>query len=324
MLDHLIPLNVLYSESHNYKSVGKIWENYFSTFLCKINPIIKNKKILEIGCPSGKLALNSNEYQKWFIVEPNKNKTVVFNDKIHFIEHFFDDDFSIDEKVDIIIHSHLFEHIYTPNRFLQKCYEILTDEGEMIFGVPNMEHFKNTDIVPFLGVFFEHTIFLCKENIGYLLDMNHFEIIDIIDYENHSTIYHCKKRNEKLQTTKTYKDQNIQIPNYLDSFINSIQKYKNFIEHCNEIIEGCEKDVYLFGASYSTQFLLTLGMKRVKGILDNSKEKHNTYFYGFDLMIYPPDIILNNDCIVIIKNGYYSQEIYEQLKEINPAVTIII
>ena len=118
---------------------------------------------MEIGCPSGKIATNFSNYAKWYIVEPNKNNNIQFNNKIIFIERFFDNDLVLDEKVDFIVHSHLFEHIYSPNDFLKKCNDLLNDNGEMIFGVPNMQYMIDKTV--FLGVFFEHTIFLNKYNI---------------------------------------------------------------------------------------------------------------------------------------------------------------
>ena len=159
-LDKLIPLNILYGGSHNYTSYGKVWEKYFDLCVNYVKSIVINKNILEIGDPSGKIALKLNNYNKWFIVEKNKNNEVIFNEKITFIEQFFDDDIMINDKIDIIIHSHLFEHIYEPNKFLKKCYDILNDNGEMIFGVPDMQYFAETNICPFLGLFFEHTILL--------------------------------------------------------------------------------------------------------------------------------------------------------------------
>jgi 2-polyprenyl-3-methyl-5-hydroxy-6-metoxy-1,4-benzoquinol methylase len=193
-LDELLPLDVLYAESHNYVSVGKTWENYFELFCDKIQDLIEGKTILEIGCPSGKIARNVTNYNKWFIVEPNKNSEISFNEKIIFIEAFFDKDFVLDQQIDIIIHSHLFEHIYNFNDFLLKCYQTLGDNGEMFFGIPDMEHIANSDICPFLGIFFEHTCFLNKENIGILLNNNNFDILECINYGNHSILYHCKKK----------------------------------------------------------------------------------------------------------------------------------
>jgi len=41
------------------------------------------------------------------------------------------------------------------------------------------------------------------------------------------------------------------------------------------------------------------------------------------LKIYSPEIIMNNDSIVILKNGYYCDEIKKQLLCINPNTIII-
>jgi 2-polyprenyl-3-methyl-5-hydroxy-6-metoxy-1,4-benzoquinol methylase len=319
-LDKLIPLNILYQTSHNTTSVGKTWENYFILFTSKIKNIINNKTILEIGCPSGKLATKCNNYNKWYIVEPNKNNKIDFNDKIIFIESFFDENFKLDEKVDIIIHSHLFEHIYEPSIFLKKCSEILNENGTMIFGVPNMQYLANNSLCLFLGIFFEHTIFLNKENITYLLNTNGFEIIEIIDYENHSTIYHTKKITHKIEN-------NIEIPNYHDKFVNLIDEYKFFIDKCNLIISNnTNKDIFIFGASYNTQILLFFGIDKtkIKGILDNCKEKQNKYLYGTKIKIYSPEILIERDAIVILKNGYYTEEINLQLKKLNDKILIIL
>jgi 2-polyprenyl-3-methyl-5-hydroxy-6-metoxy-1,4-benzoquinol methylase len=317
-LDELIPLNILYAESHNYVSVGKTWQNYFKLFYNKIQNIIKDKNILEIGCPSGKIAMNVKNYNKWFIVEPNKNTEIRFDEKITFIEKFFDNNFILDEKINIIIHSHLFEHIYDFNEFLTKCNNILCNDGEMFFGIPNMNHFLNTNICPFLGIFFEHTCFLNKENMKILLNNNNFELIECIDYENHSILYHCKK---KMNNIINYK-----ITNYYDYFFESINNYKIYIEKCNNIIMNTKNEVYIFGASYNSQFLISLGLDLtyISGILDNCKEKQNKFLYGYNLKIYDPKIIVNKNCIIILKNGYYTNEILTQIYDLNINTHIIL
>ena len=318
-LDKLIPLDILYSESHNYTSIGRVWEEYFSLFYKKTNPIVNGKNVLEIGCPSGKIALHVTNYNKWYIVEPNKNPTIMFNDKITFIERFFDNDFVLDEEIHVIIHSHVFEHIYNFNDFLKKCNDILQPSGEMFFGIPNMEHFTTTDICPFLGIFFEHTCFLNKDNVHMLLHNNNFEVIECIDYVNHSTLYHCRKKSI-VNIIITHA-----ITNYYDSFFNSIYIYNTFIERCNNIIRHTIKKVYIFDASYNTQLLLSLGLdvKHISGLLDNCVEKQNKHFYGYNIIIYNPLIIKESDCIIIIKNGYYTTEIIKQLYEYNLNTEVI-
>jgi SAM-dependent methyltransferase len=318
-LDKLIPLHILYSNSHNYVSVGEVWKGYFELFNDNIDKIINNKNVLEVGCPSGKLALSHDNYKKWYIVEPNKNKMIDFNEKIVFIESFFDENFTINDSVDIIVHSHLFEHIYEPNSFLKQCYNILNDDGEMYFGLPNMEYIAEQNLSLFLGIFFEHTIFLNKDNIIYLLIQNGFEIKNIIDYQTHSILFHVKKVKHIIKSEPKI------ITNYYDNFINFMKEFTSCVNNYNTIIEKTNKPVYIFGASYNTQLLLTMDINKDKiiGILDNCKNKHNKYLYGYDLKIYSPEIVKNNECIVIVKAGYYSNEIKEQLKIINKNIEII-
>ena len=298
--------------------MGKVWEHYYNLFIDKISYIVNDKVVLEIGCPSGKLATRCNDYKKWYIVDPNKNDKIQFNENIVFIQDFFDNNFTSNERIDFILHSHLFEHIYEPNIFLQKCHELLSDEGEMVFGVPNMEHLTKVSL--FLGIFFEHTIFLNKTNITYLLNKNGFEILQIIDYEKHSTIYHVRKSKIVLNVPEC------KVYDYLEQFFTMNSDNTKFVNICNSTIDNNPtKPVYIFGASYNTQYLLSIGIDetRLTGVLDNCKEKQNKYLYGSLLKIYSPEIVRDTDSIVILKNGYYTKEIAVQLKSINPNILLV-
>ena len=337
-LDHLIPLNILYANSHNYMSIGKIWNDYFQLMCDKLLPIIKNKTVLEIGDPSAKIANRiAPSYNKWYIVEPNKNNNISFADNIEFIESFFDDSFTLEgisvrgdekgkEKIDVIVHSHLFEHIYEPNLFLTKCYHLLDLGGEMFFGVPNIQNIADEQLCPFLGIFFEHTVFLNKENISFLLESNGFEVIEIIDYLKHSTIYHVKKiMRFGVMDLIGKKAGGVIIQNYYPSFFDTLHNYQDFVYTTNQTISSSNLPVYIFGASYNTQFLLALGInvESISGILDNSKDKQNKYLFGYDLLIHSPEIIKDIECIVILKNGYYINEIKTQLLGLNNKIIIL-
>jgi len=311
----LIPLHILYSNNHNTETVGKTWDNYFQFISLKLTDFVKNKTVLEIGDPSAKIASRIDGYVDWFIIEPNNNEKKTYKETIHIITSFFDETFTFDKKIDVIVHSHVFEHIYSPNAFLEKCYDLLSDTGEMIFGVPNMEYIATSNIAPCLGIFFEHTIFLNKDNICYMLEKNGFELINIYDYENHSTIYHVKKINKSFVINQCC------ITNYSDLFMETIYKWQTIISSCNLDISS---EIFVFGASYNTQFLLALGLNgyNISGIIDNSTEKHGKYLSGYS--IFNPDILSNKSkCTVIVKNGYYSNEIIEQCRKINDKLTII-
>jgi len=156
-----------------------------------------------------------------------------------------------------------------------------------------MEYIGKNELAPFAGIFFEHTILLNKENITYLLNKNGFTILRIIDYENHSILFHAKKSQTCLTDFVSASDNSIAI---CELFSSSIENYKKFIEKCIRTIgENPNKKVYVFGASYNTQFLLSMGLnsEMITGILDNSVDKQNKYLYGYILKIYSTEKIRN-------------------------------
>ncbi len=62
----------------------------------------------------------------------------------------------------------------------------------------------------------------------------------------------------------------------------------------------------------------------LSGILDNCNNKQGKRLYGSNLQIMSPEIIVGiSNIVVILKNGYYSKEIYEQLTKLNSTAIII-
>jgi predicted SAM-dependent methyltransferase len=320
-LDKLVKLDELYDIGHNYDIIGNTWKKFFNFFNDIINKYIINANILEIGCPSGKIAMLNRGFKNWYIVDPNVKK--IDNKDVHSINTFFDEKFKINKQIDLIIHSHLFEHIYNPHDFLKNCHIILKDNGKMIFAIPNMEHNLDYNIAPYGGVMFEHNIFYSKKTIVEMLEKNNFEILNIYDFENHSIIFETKKVMKLKNFLKI--ENNI---NYLSKFYKNIEYYDKFINNCSTIClceSNKEKKIYLFGASYNTQILLYMGLHKlnVVGILDNCIQKQNKYLYGYNIKIYSPKILIDNNCIVILKNGYYSDEIKKQIILLNKNIIII-
>ena len=322
-LNKLIPLDILYKNAHNYNIVGKVWENYFKLFISLLNDSINNKNILEIGCPSGKLALSSVNYKKWFIVEPNiKDELFKNNNNIVLIKEFFSDKLKINDDIDLIVHSHLFEHIYEPRIFLTSCFNILKDKGKMIFSIPNMEYILENNLSLNVGILFEHNIFYSRSNLVKLLESSGFQILNIIKYENHRIIFETEKNSN--QNIVKYNIDTYDI-NVLNTLIENNKIYDKFINNCKNKLLNETRPIYLFGASYNNYLLLINGLNdiNIKGILDNCLEKQGKYLYGFKHLIYSPEILQTQDAVVIIKNGYYSVEIISQISNINPNTFIL-
>ena len=240
-LKHLIPLDILYSQSHDAGLVGKIWMNHhqsFADFIRKYSP----DSILEIGGAHGilsKLYLNRSEDISWTILEPNP--IPVNGVKAKIIKGFFDDKFSMNESVDAVVHSHVFEHIYEPNIFLEHISAFLQNGKYLIFSVPNMKAMLTKNYTNCLN--FEHTVFLTEVYIDYLLNRHGFRIINREYFlDDHSIFYACIRDETvlPLELPSSLYHENKKI--YLDY----VSYHNNLIDNINKKIAELNEDCKLF------------------------------------------------------------------------------
>lgn len=335
----LMPLNLLYGggDPHNSKIVGNVWGRFFKFLSSIVEKQTSGKNVLEIGDPSGKMLSLVNSYKSWTIVEPNISRelsmmSVKLGNNINIIEEFFDElvatkiRFS-DIRPEVIIHSHVFEHIYEPSSFLNLCWSILPNDGKMIFAIPNMKHIVEESIAPFFGLFFEHTVYMDENIVQFLLEKSNFIIESVYYHEKHSIIFVTKKSSTPLlQKYSTQLLHELSTP-FVESFNNTLRIYVNYVNRCNEKMRKDDHEQYfIFGASYNTQMLLALGLdvQNIICILDNCESKHGKYLQGTKMKIEPPSIIkiYQNPCI-ILRNGYYTKEITSQLCKIDTTIKII-
>jgi len=317
-IDELLDLNVLYQNNHNIGVVGNTWKQHYVELAEFISDTIKDKTILEISDPSAKIAKLSNGFKYWYIIEPNAKKIELEN--VEFIDGFFDDDFNTVENIDVIIHSHLLEHIHDPSSFFKKCNQLLNEDGVMFISIPDMEYILNKEYSPNNILHFEHTYFLNSEILEMLSNANGFKIIESQRYNNHSIFYKLKKDSSVLE-----KSIKLELS---ENFKNILDKHTDNIKNINEQIStNTDCEVYLFGAHVSSQFYLFNGLlgDKIKSIIDNDVNKQTHKLYGTSLYVNNPNIIKGEEkCIVICSHvGVYYDEIVKQLIELNKNVIIL-
>jgi len=317
-LDPLVPLEILYAESHGSGNVGGMWLEHhqsFAKFIYQYKPVA----VLEVGGAHGVL---SREYRKsdridWTVVEPNPSPAKGVS--ATFIKGFFDNNFNFDGKVDTIVHSHVFEHVYHPNNFISDISIFLEEGQKLIFSLPNMEKMLKEKYTNCLN--FEHTVFLTEPYIDFLLSQHGFEQIDKEYFkDDHSIFYAYAKRATPFA---------IELPEGLYEynkglFLNFIKHHQDLIESLNRKIERVEgeRSIYLFGAHIFAQYLVEFGLNvdRICCLLDNDENKQGKRLYGTNMMVESPAILATVDSpIVILKAGVYNEEIMKGIGLINPA-----
>jgi hypothetical protein len=131
-LKKLLPLDVLYQAQTTTSAIGTIWMAHhkaFANFIEKYKPTT----VLELGGAHGIL---SKEYHlindiSWTILEPNPSP--VKGCRAKFIKGFFDEKFTSKEPIDTIVHSHVFEHLYEPDKFLTNLSSFFSKKKNDIF-----------------------------------------------------------------------------------------------------------------------------------------------------------------------------------------------
>ncbi len=316
-LNNLIPLDVLYQADHDAGVVGGIWleqHKEFARFISKFNP----KSVLEIGGAHGILSREIKKLSKvdWLILEPNPSP--VEGVDIEFIKGFFDSRFSIEKEVDTIVHSHVLEHIYYPDEFLDNISKLLKEGQNLIFSLPNMEEMLKRNYTNCLN--FEHTFFITEPYIEHLLSRHGFRKITKQYFkDDHSIFYsYVKDAQQKI----------IDLPSDLYEYNRKI--YLDFLEYHHKLIESInqkinetleDQPIYLFGAHVFSQYLIHCGLltSRIEYLLDNDINKQDKRLYGTNIKVKSPKIlsyVINP--VIILKAGVYSEEIkFDILNNIN-------
>jgi SAM-dependent methyltransferase len=316
----LLLLDMVYQENHNIDTVGETWKNHYIEFHSFMSEHLTNSDVLEIGDPSAKIASLSTVYKEWRIIE--NNPAIEDTEKIKFEKKFFDEEYSSQSKHDVIVNSHLFEHLYNPKKFLEKCHELLNDDGFMYISVPDQKYFLEGDFFINSILSFEHTYYIDNHYMKLLCDLTNFEIVDVKNYINHSVFFKLKKKKSKSEVfTGTFSKLDLK-SKFLDKYHKLIDK----VSSLNDEIENLN-NVYLYSAHITSQSLLFNGLnkKKILGLIDASKNKVGKYLFGTELMTHGLDFLnqVNNPTVICSNMGIYQKEITDTLKKFNSKINLL-
>ena len=320
-LKKLIPLDVLYPESHGAGAVGALWERHHKAFAQFLNRVAPSA-VLELGGAHGILARDYKSLASipWTILEPNPSP--VEGCDARFIKGFFDESFAFNEPFDTVVHSHVFEHIYEPDPFMRHLAAFMKPGKHLIFTLPNMQVMLERKYTNCIN--FEHTVFLTEPYIEFLLAKHGFRVLQREYFLEDHSIFYSTIRDPSVRASELpggLYDKNRTL--YLDY----VDYHVRLIEDLNRKIRAAGRNVYLFGAHVFAQYLIEFGLdtSRIACLLDNDRKKHGRRLYGTSLKVSSPRILRETDTpIVVLKAGVYNDEIRDDiLKNINPAATFL-
>lgn len=309
----IIDPSLIYTNYHDPGTIGKIWKDHHQSF-AKFIQRDKFQNVLEIGGSSGSLVNNFMTIEKpfkWTIIEPSSSALQDY--RINLIRGFFEEH-NFDEKFDTIVHSHCFEHVYDPIKFLNKIYSLLNYGDCHYISIPNMKSWLENRAASALS--FEHTFYVDSKVLRYLLSKTGFKVVDEI-VNPHSVFVKAIK--EKNQTVE-----NIDFSYVKTVFENYIESTKKDVQLINSQINN--NKYYLFGAHIFAQSLLNMGLSEnnIICIIDNDHKKQGKRLYGTNLIVQSANCLSkDSNPIVVVRCGPYSEEIKSSLLDVNPTIQFI-
>lgn len=319
-LEELIKPEILYRQPHN-PSIGKVWEEHNNQFSDLISRY-QNNNILEIGGANLKIAnliSKKTEFISYDIIDYSSNEYSItrINEKINLIKSSAEE-YALKNKVDCIILSHTFEHLYEPTGLLLKLNQCLEDTGRIFISVPNI---KNQLIDGFLNALnFEHTFLIDDEYMEIIANQAGFCVKAITKFSKYNSFYvlekNIKKQNLSIKHSSPQDAKTI--------FLSFIDKIQNDVQSINQKIG--EEKIYVFGAHIFTQFLLNFGLKEenIIYVLDNDVSKNEKYLFGTRVKVKNPDILRTvENPVVVVRAAQYREEIVSQLNSINDYIKYI-
>jgi hypothetical protein len=318
-LGRLLPLDLLYGESHGSGSVGGLWQRHhdeFASFISRYEP----KSILEIGGGHGRLATAYARRARtsWTIIEPNPSPGP--DCTATFIKGFFDSSFRPETPFDTIVHSHVLEHLYNPRDFVKQAGSILEPGQRMFFSVPNLERMLELGYTNAIN--FEHTALLGDAHIRRLLRDSGFAVIDCRRFLDDHSIFYSTMRVEAVVGQPFVEAS----ANQRGLYGRYVETHLDLVRTLNERLSNASSATYVFGAHVFAQYLFAFGLdsRPLTAILDNDPRKQGQRLYGTSLRVESPAVVANCDApIVILKAGVYNDEIRRQLFGLN-ATTVFL
>jgi len=311
-LRRLLPQDVVYLNQHN-DGIGKTWQDHyvaFAQFLLRFSP----KSVLEIGGAHDHIACNvwkSKLDISWTTIEPNPE--YIHNEKIKIIKDFFDERFTLDDEIDTVVHSHVFEHVYDPLAFIKHIGTFLKTSNRHIFAFPNMRAMLENKFTNCLN--FEHTVFLTEEVTEYILAKEGFKIIAKEYYGDAHSIFYATEKVNKVTKEPVLPSEYVENKKV---FMEYISYHSEMIQELNRLIDASAEPIYLFGAHIFSQTLIRLGLnvKKIVSILDNSPLKQHKRLYGTAYIVESPNVLKDKGLVnVILKAGMYNDEIKKDILE---------
>ena len=284
----------------------------------------KNKSILDIGCANGGLLaeLRRNGYKNVIGLDPspacvdhiqNEHQIEAHLGSLFNANHLF-----TNQQFDVVILSHVLEHIVDIQRAYEKALSLLSESGQIYVEVPDASRYSDFYVVPFFYFDCEHINHfdlgaLSNIALKHGLDKITESQIEIIasDTNTYPALYGIYKKSRLASR---------QAPIYNSYARKSVLEYIRISEERDEwpLLEdlvSSQEEIIVWGAGSFAQRMLQsspLSKCNIAAFIDNDSNKQGKMLHG--VTIRSSDVLKETNAAILICSALHSNEIADEIK----------
>ena len=219
------------------------------------------------------------------------------------------------EKYNLIILSHVLEHVYELNSFFDNLKLNLTSDGLVYIEIPNSEyyHCMNYD-VPLQEINIEHINFFSKYSLSKLLIMNNFTPVSIIDDS-----FNIKDRTPYYVIRGIFKLNSVNI-----GFDKYVTDGINFLEKVQRKLHDITGNFYIYGMGAFTSKIMDTFHDKIIDIVDDNPSYKGKTILGKEIINYDDfKLRVKNKDNIVITIIFSSEKVKNKLLELNNTLNIV-
>ena len=283
--------------------------------------------VCEVGCGRGTLLekMKRAGYGNVYGVEPS-NECVEYVKTKYGIDARVGtaDSIPFKEKFDVIISTHVFEHVLNLDEAVSSITQSLADDGMLYVEVPDLARYASLDEAEPIDyiTFYEHINHFTIESLSNLFKSHKYGLIEygrkILNKGTRlplPAVYGVFKKNAI--------DESITVPDAERYDVSEVRSWLSGYtfqgDEKLEVLAESQRPVYVWGINLPVQKLMALSALRkcnIAGLLDRDPLKQQKTVRG--TRIQSPEILkaVGADGVVVIWGGPYSEAIQEDIKGI--------
>ena len=302
-----------------------------------INSLLPNlQKVVDIGCSVGyllKLFLDNGSEVVGF--EPSeKLKETAW--KLYGVEvrtEFFDEEVVIESDIDLVILSHVLEHLKHPQNIISSINKYQNESGYIFIEIPAIELFDERDPHQF---FIEHINYFSLQTLTNLMRQSGYKLVHFDHFINGSEIapFYPTLASlwRKIENTESV---NFTLYDYYSSSVDKIKSYQRIIdyERTRELqmlkhLRDYDK-IALYGAGSLLSDVLSRHkdlLDKVEIVYDSDSKKHGSYISKKCICEFNHKDILDGNVdinAIVITSWSSEKEISEYLNKFQLGIPII-